>query len=319
MKPATTRRNVLRMLGVALTDFTRNNCPYMAAGIAYWTLFSLFPLALAAMAILGFFYSSPEDQRRVADGIVNLVPVSEDYLAALIDDVMKARGAIGVLAVAGLLWTGSAVFSAVRKGVNHAWHIGMPHYFLHERAIDFVMLLGVAALASLQVVFTTNLFGAATVGNAVTESSLGIAVKLVLELFALAVAVGAFLLLYRYVPNTEVKWRDVWHGALVAALLFQSVRIVFTWFISSYGKLNIVYGSLGALMAVLVWAYFSGMAIMWGAQLAYTYRGVFGTHAGEIVLPPPKPKSKVVDPRPRIIRIGATLLSWLLPPKKAVK
>ena len=140
------RRKALTMSGVALTDFSRNNCPYVAAGIAYWTLFSLFPLALAGISILGFLYATPEEQSRIVEGIIKLIPVSVDYLSRLVEDVTRQRGALGGMAIIGLLWTGSAVFAAVRKGINHAWHIGKPHYFLLERAIDFVMLLGVATL-----------------------------------------------------------------------------------------------------------------------------------------------------------------------------
>ena len=101
-------RKVLKMLGVAMKDFSRNNCPYIAAGIAYWTLFSLFPLAMAAISILGFVYSAPEEQSRIVQGIVNVVPVSVDYLARLVEDVARARGALGGLALVGLLWTGTA-------------------------------------------------------------------------------------------------------------------------------------------------------------------------------------------------------------------
>ena len=60
-------REVLSMLGVAMKDFSRNNCSYIAAGIAYWTLFSLFPLAMAAISILGFVYAAPEDQGRIVE------------------------------------------------------------------------------------------------------------------------------------------------------------------------------------------------------------------------------------------------------------
>ena len=310
------RRKVLKMVGVALTDFTRNNCPYIAAGIAYWTLFSLFPLALAGISVLGFVYSTPGDQVHVIQGIVGVVPVSDDYLAGMVYDIGTARGTLGVLAVIGLLWSGTAVFAAVRKGVNHAWHIGLPQYFLLERALDFMMLLGVAALVFVQVAFTTNLFGLADLAGNATESRAWSVLRFVYELIALAFTVGAFSLLYRFLPNTTVAWRDIWPGAVVGATLFQAVRIIFTWFISNVGDLNLVYGSLGALMAVLVWAYLSAMAIMLGAQVAYTYRGVFGTHAGEIALPKPKRRLFRRKRRKSLKSVLATMGGWLLPPER---
>ena len=307
-------RKVLKMLGVAMKDFSRNNCPYIAAGIAYWTLFSLFPLAMAAISILGFVYSAPEEQSRIVQWIVNVVPVSVDYLARLVEDVARARGALGGLALVGLLWTGTAVFSAVRKGVNHAWHIGRPHYFLVERAIDLAMLVGIAVLAFVQVVFSTNLLGLSDLAKSATDSSAWVLLRVPYEFLALAFTVGVFMLLYRYIPNTEVIWRDIWPGALVGAALFQAVRVIFVWFISNFDNLNVVYGSLGALMTLLIWAYLSAMAIMLGAQIAYTYRGVFGSQAGTIILP--APRERVAARRRGLAGILLTVVGWLLPQKR---
>jgi membrane protein len=199
-------RKVLAMFVVALRDFTRNNCPYVAAGIAYWTLFSIFPLVLAGIAILGFLYVSPEEQSEVVEGVLGLVPVSADYLTSLIEEVSRARGTLGVLAVVGLLWGGTAVFSAVRKGINHSWHIGQPHNFVLERAIDSIMLLGVTLLAFILAVFTTNVIGFSTF--AATPEWLGgnVIGKVLLEIVALVTTCGVLAALYRYVPNTRVEW-----------------------------------------------------------------------------------------------------------------
>ena len=307
---------LLTLFQVALTDFFRNNCPYMAAGIAYWTLFSLFPLALAGIAILGFMYPSPEEQRPIVEGIVKLVPVSVDYLADLIDDVVRARGTLGVLAIIGLLWTGTAVFSAVRKGINHAWHVRLPHYFLLERAIDFGMLLGVALLALSLVAFTTNAFGLATLSispDGVVGTIVG---KILLEIVVLAVTFGVFMLLYRYVPNAKVSWRDTWLGALVGAVLFQGVRVGFSWFAANFGSFALVYGSLGAVMAVLVWAYLSSVAVIWGAQVAYTYSRGLGSQAATEVLPELQPRVGHDRRRPGFVGMLITIASWLLPHRR---
>ena len=307
---------VLAMFVVALRDFTRNNCPYMAAGIAYWTLFSLFPLALAGVAMLGFLYTSPEDQAGVVQGIIGLVPVSADYLTGLIIEVSRARGTLGALAVVGLIWGGTAVFSSVRKGINHSWHIRQPHNFILERTIDFVMLLGVMLLAFILVIFTTNVIGLATF--AAPPSWLGgqTVGKILLEFVGLLTTCGVLMLLYRYVPNTRVEWRDVWPGAVMGGTMFYGVRVGFTWFASSFGNFNLVYGSLGALMAMMVWAYLSSLALMWGAQLAYTYGGVFGSRAGTIALAAPRPVATGSTPRPGFRGRLARVWSWLRPPRE---
>ncbi len=308
-------RNALRVAGFVLTDFTRNNCPSMAAGIAYWTLFSLFPLALAGISIMGVLYPTPEEQRPVVDGIVGLLPVSQEYAADAVAEVSEARGALGLLAVVGLLWSGTTVFSAVRKGINHAWHVGRPAYFLQERAIDLVMLLGVASLAFVNVAVTTNLLGVTSLIESAAATPFWLLLRLMFELGGLAVTVGAFLLLYRYVPHTDSKYVDIWPGALLGAALFQAVRGGFAWFISSFDTFNPVYGSLAALMAVLVWAYLSAMAIMLGAQFAYVYRGLYGTHAGELALPPPPTRPSAARP-PGLRGLVLSYARWLLPPEK---
>ena len=299
----------ITLFQAALTDFMRNNCTYMAAGIAYWTLFSLFPLVLAGLSVLGFTSSTPEEQGRIVEGIIKVVPVSESYLAQTIEEVAHARGTVGALALIGLLFSGTAVFSAVRKGINHAWHIGQPQYFLLERAIDLVMLIGVAVLAFLVVVLSTNVLGVATADRPPDWLTGGVAGKLLLEVGALGVTYGVFLLLYRFVPNTKVQWREVWLGALIGAVLFQGVRIGFGWFVASFGSFNLVYGSLGAVMAVLVWAYLSALALVWGAQVAFTYSRGSGSPAATEALPELRPRA-----RPR--GVVAIVASWLLPPKR---
>ena len=310
------RHRLVTLFRVALTDFARNNCPYVAAGIAYWTLFSLFPLALAGISILGFMYSNPEEQGRLVEGIVKLIPVSVGYLAGLVEEVARARGALGGLAIVGLLWSGTAVFSAVRKGINHAWHTGQPPYFLLERAMDLVMLLGVAVLAFIAVIFTTNVLGLSTLARSPDWLVGGMVGKVLFEIVALAVTFGVFLLLYRYVPNTRVAWRDTWLGALMGAVIFQGVRIGFAWFVANFSSFNLVYGSLGAIMAVLVWAYLSSMALMWGAQVSFTYSRVFGTRAATEGLP--ELQLVIGGPRRRHGFLGMliTVASWLLPPKR---
>ncbi|MBI2171418.1 MAG: YihY/virulence factor BrkB family protein [Chloroflexi bacterium] len=308
----------LTLLRLALVDFSRNNCPYMAAAIAYWALFSLFPLALATMSIIAYLNPSPDEHLWVLQGIIKVIPVSREYVVAVIQDLVASRGTLGLLAAAGLLFTGTAVFSAVRKGINHAWHMGKPPYFLLERATDLVMLLGVGVLALIMVAFTTNLLGLSSVARTPEWIGGGLAGKAVLELGALLATFGVFSLLYRFVPNTKVAWRDVWLGAAMGAAFFQAVRLGFTWFVLSFGRLNLVYGVLGSLMAVLIWSYLASMALMWGAQVCFTYSRLYGSREA---LGVPQDLLDAPEAAPSRETKGLagpllTVVGWLLPPRK---
>lgn len=267
--------NLFTFLRVALEDFVRSNCHSIAAGIAFWTILSLFPLALASISVFSFIYSAPEEHEPLIEAIVRLVPVSRQYLADLIYDVAEARGTLGVLSIAGLLWTSTAVFSAVRRGINHAWAIDQPRPFLMRRVIDLAMLIGISLLACIMVLFTTTTLGITTLATALDWVGGDAVGHVLFEIGAVLLTIGAFLLLYRYVPSTAVTWRSAWIGAIFGGTLFHGVRLGFAWFAVNVSEFNLVYGSLGALIAILIWAYLSSLTIMWGAQIASTYNRIF--------------------------------------------
>ena len=259
---------------VIISDFFSNNCPYMAAGIAYWTLFSAFPLSLAAVSLLGFANPTSIEQEEMVARIIEQIPVSGDYVLDLVERVAEARGALSFIAVIGLLVSGSAVFAAIRKGINHAWHVTRPHPFFIGRGIDLLMLVFVGLLA---LIAATNLVG--LVGRGASNIWL-VGEPLISVGFDLGLLVASYFILailYRFVPYTEVEWRDVWLGALVGALMAYGVRVAFSGFLINVNEFNLVYGSLGALMALLVWVYLSAMSLVLGAEVSYIYSRAFGS------------------------------------------
>ena len=259
---------------VIISDFFSNNCPYMAAGIAYWTLFSAFPLSLAAVSLLGFANPTSIEQEEMVARIIEQIPVSDDYVLDLVERVAEARGALSFIAVLGLLISGSAVFAAIRKGINHAWHVTRPHPFFIGRGIDLLMLVFVGLLA---LIAATNLVG--LVGRGASNIWF-VGEPLISVGFDIGLLVASYFILailYRFVPYTEVEWRDVWLGALVGALMAYGVRVAFSGFLINVNEFNLVYGSLGALMALLVWVYLSAMSLVLGAEVSYIYSRAFGS------------------------------------------
>lgn len=246
----------------------------MAAGIAYWTLFSVFPLSLAGVSLLGYANPTTVQQEEMVERIIEQIPVSADYVLDLVERVAEARGALSVVAVGGLLVSGSAVFAAIRKGINHAWHVTRPHPFFIGRGIDMLMLVFVAMLA---VIAATNFIGIVSSGASNIWFVGEPVVRFGIDMGTVAASFVILAVLYRYVPYTEVEWRDVWLGAMLGALMAYGVRLAFSGFLINVNEFNLVYGSLGALMALLVWVYLSAMALVLGAEVSYIYSRAFGS------------------------------------------
>ena len=257
-----------------VNEFLTDNCPHLSASISYYLLFSIFPLTLALVSVLGFLSTSPQTEARLIEAIGNLIPVSNDFLTDTIQDVTSTRGATGLVATIGLLWGGSSVFNAIRKSLNTAWGIRIPRPFFVERAMELAMIVGAGLLLLLSLGVTTAMtvvrryslvFGGSSLfnGDAFWNA--------VLILLSVALSFVTFLLLYKFIPNTKVRWGDVWGGALLAAVGFEVTKQVFVWYATNFAHYNLIYGSVGTIIALLVWVYVSAIILLFCAKLTAVY------------------------------------------------
>ena len=270
---------------ISLTDFMRNNSPYMAAGMAYWTLFSLFPLALAGISIIGYFFSTQSEQEIVVDSVMSILPVSKEYITSVVSETLSKRGTLGVLATVGLLWTGASMFAAMRKSVAHVWRIAKPQNIFVQRGTDLLMIVTLGfilfwrVLVNIELIEISSIFGS----NRISES---VGSYLYLgQVIAFISTWVALLLFYKYIPNTVVYWKDIWLPSLVATGLFELVQRGYIWFLNNAVEINLVYGSMGAIMSVLLWAYLSSLCIILGSQFAFIHACIYGSRKGYIKIP----------------------------------
>ena len=262
----------LLMMKQAIQEFLADNCTHLAAAISYYVLLSLFPLALAAISILSYFSRAPDVQAKVTQAITDVLPVSGDFVSTTIRDVSPGWGAASAIGILGLVWAGTGLFNATRKSLNTAWGIKQPRPFLRERLIEFVMMLGLGAFLLLYVGMTATfnfLQSTSAFGGRFAEG--GFFSEFMVVLVSIAIAFIGFLLLYEFIPNTRVPWRHVWVGALVAAVLFEIVKNFFVWFVGKFATYNLVYGSIGTIIALLTWAYISAVIMLFCAKLISIY------------------------------------------------
>jgi membrane protein len=264
----------------AVNDFLGKNCPYVAGAIAFYTLFSLFPLVLAIISIWGFLLGPEVEQTELARRIAEVIPVSTDFISETVHGVVSARAITGVASVLGLLWASSAAFGAIRKGINAAWGIKKTRPFLRERLMDIALVLGGGLLMILIMLITPILsFLQETTVYIAPDADLKLLFRLISLVVSPVLAFATFLILYRYLPNIEVTLKDVWMGALAASIAFDGAKWGFLWYVSTFPVYNIVYGSVGAVMALLTWVYVSSIILLFGALATSRYTE-FAAQAG---------------------------------------
>ena len=268
-------RSVALLVWDMLQNFGLHRGGETAAAIAYYGLFSIFPLAIFIMSAVAFFLGSVEHQDVIIQTISSYLPGSEELLQSTVDQVMQVRGSINLLSLLVLLWSASSVFSLLAAAVDRAWCIDCTPPVWRNRLLGVVITLMAGVLIIVAIASSTLVQFLRHYGNllapelAARLSSFGIAGYAL----ALATSVIAFFLLYKWVPMMRVPWRAALLGAIVAGVAFEIARNIFGWYLSTFALKNVsqVYGSIGAVLGLLLWVYFSAMIALLGAELGAAY------------------------------------------------
>jgi membrane protein len=284
----------LVLLKYAFAKFSADQAPGMAAAISYYVLFSIVPLTILAVSVFGFVTTNSDLQQRVVNGIVDSAPLEKnqgkDLVANTLTDVRRVSGPLSVLGLITLGWAASVMFGAVRRSLDTVWRADRRRPFVQQKLVDFGMMLGLGLALFLSVAST----GVLRAAQAATGPALG-PLSESDNFFWLAVSVLlpavfsflTFLGVYRWVPDTRIRVRDVWPGALLAAVLFEVLKNGFALYLVHFNNYDVVYGSLGAIMVFLFWNYLTAVILLFGAEVAFVYPQVLrGEYAAEAAARP---------------------------------
>lgn len=259
----------LSLLRATGREFQNDDGSTMAAAIAYYALFSFFPVVLLMITVSSFFFSSATAQKEVIAWAERYIPTSGDLIRANIGQILRARGAVSLLAILSLLWSGSGIFSALDRAVNRAWNVTELRPFWRQKLLAFGMIVGAGGLLLVSIVSTTFF-------NVIRRLRLPLTgwqlfgkwlmfPNLLSTLLPVTLTILIFLLLYKILPNTTVRWSDVWPGALLTSLGWELAKYLFTWYLANFASYNLVYGSVALLIAFLAWSYYTGLILILGA------------------------------------------------------
>jgi membrane protein len=266
------RRYAVDVVLRAWADFSRDDGMVYAAAITYYVLLSLFPFLIFVVAIFGLLVRDERLQTRVVNEIIDQMPPGanlDEQIENVIAGVASANtGLLGLVGIAVSAWTASAVFGALRRALNRAFDVPSARPFIHGRVRDLISVVTVIGLVVLSVVLTAVLRFLRSLS---TDLPAGVVVNLgwwvVSLVLPLVVSFVVFMLVFRLIPNHTLGVRDLWIGALLAAIGFEIVKNVFGIYLANFGRYDEVYGTLGGAMAFMFFVFIVSNLVILTAEI----------------------------------------------------
>lgn len=266
------------------TEWIQDKCPQLGAALAYFTVFSLAPLVLVLLAVFGLIFGGSDQARqKITEQLQYLIDPSG---IKVIKDIAAnaAKPQAGIIAttigVILALFGASGVFGQLQEALNTIWGVkpkpgGGIVGFIRTRFLSFAMVGGVCFLLLVSLTVETLLRGFNNYLKNVMPGGDIVALALFF-VFDLAVVILLFAMIFRYLPDAKIAWRDVWVGATLTAVLFALGKFVLGFYLGS-GAAGSAYGAASSLITLLLWIYYAAQILLFGAEFTQVYANTYGS------------------------------------------
>lgn len=243
--------------------------------MSYFGLLTLFPALLLMLALGNWLPAGKE----MLTHIMQVYPGSGKFLRETIESLSDVGLGVIITCVVLVLWAGSWVFAVVERALNRIWGT-TSRTFLHGRALTLGMIGIVGLLLAASVLVTSVLVSLQQLASRLSPrqlermtwlAPLGSAFwQLIFAITSILITITLFVLVYRFMPNARVRLRETLPGAVLGGLLWETSKYVFAWSLH-YFHYDEIYGSVGAVVAVLTWGYVSSLVLLFGAQMTAVF------------------------------------------------
>ncbi len=258
----------------AALEFMEDHMTDWAAALTYYGLLSLFPALIALVSILGLFGDPESTTKAITDIVTELGPESAaDTFAGPIESITENRSAAGVLFFVGLataLWSASGYVGAFMRAANVIWETTEGRPFLKLRPLQLgvtLLLVVLFALVAVSLVLTGPVVEA--VGNSIGIGGTALTVWGIAKWpVLLGIAILMVGVLYHAAPNVKLPgFRWLTPGSVVAVVGWIMASAAFAFYVANFGSYDATYGSLGAIVTLLIWVWISNLALLFGMEL----------------------------------------------------
>jgi len=270
-------KNFLLLLRQATDRWNTDRAPRLAAALAYYATFSLAPLALVTIWLAGLIFGDVTARRYLVDLVgQNFGTDSATFVQDMLGSVYRASTdpLFGLIALIGVLFGATGMFFGMQDALNTVWNVPLqpPRNFwrsvlgiFQDRALPFVMVVASGGLLILLLAFSALLTALDPLLQVMQPDSAAL-VSIIDLLLSFFIEAGLFAVIYRVLPETRVAWREVWLGALSAALLFTVGKFALSLYLT-YSNVRTAFGVAGSFVVVLIWIYYSAQIFLFGAEV----------------------------------------------------
>jgi membrane protein len=277
-------KSVWQFLKTTINEWVEAEPFQLAAALSYYTLFSLAPLLLIAIGVAGFVFGREAAQNEIVETLQGMIGQDSAKAVQEMIQASNEKPKTGMLSTiigfVALLFGAGGVVGQLQTSLNKMWEVtpkpGQGIWgFLRQRFFSFAMVLAIGFLLLVSLVVTAVLSSF----TGMLSGLLGDA-TLIAHAFDILVSFGfvtlLFALIYKYVPDVEIEWRDVWVGAALTAILFTVGKYLIGLYIGTSG-VSSTFGAAGSLITILVWVYYSSLIFFLGAEFTRVYATQYGS------------------------------------------
>jgi membrane protein len=276
-----------RLLKVAFEGWWNDRAMSLGASIAFFTVFSMAPMLLAAIAVAGLAFGVEAARGRIVGEFGYLI--GEQSASALEAMIVSASnvgsGIIGTtVGIAAFLLLATGAIVELQDDLNIIWKVKPPASygvwaFIRTRLLSLALVLGIGFLLLVSLVIDAGL---AAVGSYLEARFSGAAfiLQLLNSLVAFGIAFVLFAMIFKMLPSVDLLWHDVWTGALVTGLLFTLGKFLIGYYLGRSGVTS-SYGAAASLITILLWIYYSALILLFGAEFTKAYAESRGSRCGK--------------------------------------
>ena len=276
-------RTIWSLLKQSASEWSSDGASVLAAALAYYTIFALAPLLIIVISVAGLVFGQGQARQELLDQISQTVGSdAAGVIGTMLTNTSEAGSGIlaTVIGAAILIVGATGLFAQLQNALNKVWNVkpkpsaGILHMItVRLLSLGMVLVIGFLLLVSLLLSAALSVISGYFQGLLPGGDTIWQVINFLLSIFVITLL---FALIFKYLPDVKIAWRDVWVGAFVTALLFSLGKFLIGFYIGT-SSASSTYGAAGSLVVLLLWIYYSAQILLFGAEFTQVYGRRFGS------------------------------------------